>query len=293
VTPSAPTPSTSGPRAGEAFDPELIPVRDAATVMLIRDVNDNSKNATGGPGIEVFMMRRNLGAAFAGGMYAFPGGAVDEADRAPEVEELCIGRSATDVSALLKMDSGGLAWWVAVVRECFEEAGVLLAHTSDGATVRLDGPLSVRLSSARREVHDGSLSLLDLCRTEQLQLDISDVHYVAHWVTPVGERRRFDTRFFVAPAPAGQTPLHDGGETVDSLWVQPADALQRMARKELALLPPTVAMLRWLEPHHCTADVLAAAATIGIPPRILPELITGPDGKFSGVRLPDGTVMGA
>ncbi len=84
------------------FDPTTVPVRDAATVMLVRD---------GEAGLEVFMMRRNLGASFAGGMYAFPGGAVDAADRTAEVEALVDGRTDADASRLLELDRGGLAFW--------------------------------------------------------------------------------------------------------------------------------------------------------------------------------------
>jgi hypothetical protein len=117
------------------------------------------------------------------------------------------------------------------------------------------------------------------------------VHYVAHWITPIAEKRRFDTRFFVARQPEGQTPLHDGSETVDSLWTRPVDALARMAAKEIALLPPTIAMLKWLEPFATADDAIDGGARIGIPPCILPVLLTGPDGKFSGIQLPDGSVM--
>lgn len=282
MTPVSATTSPSTPD----FDPTTVPVRDAATVMLVRD---------GESGLEVFMMQRNLGASFAGGMYAFPGGAVDAADRTAEIEALVDGRTDADASRLLELDRGGLGFWVAVIRECFEEAGVLLAHTADGSTVRLDGDAAreARFAEARRAVHDGSLPLLDLCRSEGLRMDLTHVQYVAHWITPVGERRRFDTRFFVAAAPEGQTPLHDGSETVESLWVRPGEALDRHAAKELGLLPPTVAMLRWLAPLATAADAVTAGAAIGIPPCILPVIEFGPDGRVTGVRLPDGSSMTA
>ena len=94
-------------------------LRDAATVMLVRD---------GNAGLEVFMVRRTLSAAFAGGMYVFPGGAVDAADGGAEVEPLCDGVTDAAASAQLELPAGGLAFWVAAIRECFEEAGVLLAR---------------------------------------------------------------------------------------------------------------------------------------------------------------------
>src|SRR5205809_8082978 len=103
---------------------EPIAVRDAATVMLVRDATPGD----GGGPLEVFMLRRNLNSDFVGGAYVFPGGAVDEADRHADLESICEGRSDDQASQLLQIDSGGLAYWVAAIRECCEEAGVLLAY---------------------------------------------------------------------------------------------------------------------------------------------------------------------
>src|SRR4051794_41400192 len=110
-----------------------IAVRDAATVMLVRDASDAG-------GMEVFMLRRNLKSDFVGGAYVFPGGAVDEADRHADLERVCTGRSDDQASVLLGVDSGGLAYWVAAIRECFEEAGGLLATPDDGGVVSLADP---------------------------------------------------------------------------------------------------------------------------------------------------------
>src|SRR5581483_1632353 len=111
--------------------PVTVEVRDAATVMLVRD---------GAGGLEVFMLRRNLNSDFVGGAYVFPGGAVDVADRHADLEAVCEGRSDDQASQLLEIDSGGLAYWVAAIRECFEEAGVLLAYDAGGQLVSLADP---------------------------------------------------------------------------------------------------------------------------------------------------------
>ena len=199
--------------------PGVLVPRDAATVMLLRDGPD---------GVEVFMMRRTLNAAFVGGFYVFPGGAVDAADRAAEVEASCVGLTDADASEQLSIPSGGLAFWVAAVRECFEEAGVLLAAGADGTLVHFaDDRSEHRFEAHRRAVHAGERRLIDICADEGLRLAVGDIEYVSHWITPVGEPRRFDTRFFVARAPIGQEPLHDDHETIASLWVRPADALAR------------------------------------------------------------------
>ncbi len=272
---SAPEPSSSTP---SRIDPSLVPVKPAATVMLVRDALD------GAPGIEVFMLRRTANAVFGAGMFVFPGGRVDGVDGADDIARFCHGLDDAAASRQLGIDHGGLAFWVAAIRECFEEAGVLLAARRDGA------PLALR-NEDRHEIHDhdSSLSLVELCRRDDLVLDLSTTHYVDHWITPIGEQRRFDTRFFVTESPVDQEPLHDDKETVESLWVRPDEALRMQADGELTMMPPTMANLRFLEPHATTAAVLAAAALVENPPCVLPRIRRGPDGRITGVAMPGDT----
>ncbi|NBY57723.1 MAG: hypothetical protein EBQ57_05295 [Actinobacteria bacterium] len=148
------------------------------------------------------MLQRTLRAAFARGMYVFPGGRVDDADAAAELEHFCVGMTDAEASTQLQLPHGGLAYWVAAIRECFEEAGVLLARREAEADfVAFDSPeVIAHFNELRTTVHDGNLSLLQLCRNERLVLAVDQIKYVSHWITPVGEARRFDTRFFVARA---------------------------------------------------------------------------------------------
>lgn len=256
------------------FDPTSVPVRDAATVMIVRDA------AGGGAGIEVFMLRRTGNASFGAGMYVFPGGRVDREDAGTEIAPYCRGLDDAEASARLGIDGGGLAFWVAAVRECFEEAGVLLAEPRNG------GPLALR-NADRHAVHDGTLSMVELCRRDDLVLDLSTTHYVDHWITPVGERRRFDTRFFLTEAPDGQEGLHDDKETDDSIWVRPEDALAMADAGELLMMPPTVANLRFLAPHASADAALAAGAAVERPRATMPKLRYGQDGRVVGVVMPD------
>jgi hypothetical protein len=138
----------------------------------------------------------------------------------------------------------------------------------------------------RHEVHDSSLSLVELCRRDDLVLDLSTTHYVDHWITPMGEQRRFDTRFFLTEMPDDQEPLHDDGETVDSLWVRPADALAMQAAGELTMMPPTMANLRFLAPHASAAHALTAGAAVERPACTLPKLRRDDDGRIVGVSMP-------
>ena len=265
----------SNPPARTPIDPELVPIKPAATVMLVRDAVD------GESGVEVFMMRRTASAVFGAGMYVFPGGRVDGVDGADDIAPFCRGLDDASASEQLGIDRGGLAYWVAAIRECFEEAGVLLAQRRDG------GPLELR-NEDRHEIHDrdSSLSLVALCRRDDLVLDLSTTHYVDHWITPIGEQRRFDTRFFLAEMPGDQEPLHDDKETVDSLWVRPAEALRMQADGELMMMPTTMANLRFLDPHPTAAAALAAGAAIEQPPCILPKIRRDADGRIVGVAMP-------
>ncbi|MEI7754003.1 MAG: NUDIX domain-containing protein [Actinomycetota bacterium] len=262
-------------------DHSLVPIRPAATVMLVRDTAEHD-------GIEVFMLRRTLQAAFAGGMYVFPGGRLDDVDHGPAMEAMCDDLSDLRASELLQIEQGGLAYWVAAIRECFEEAGVLLARSAHtGHEIRFDeADVIDRFSAARHLVHDGHLDLIELCQREGLRLMTDAIFYTAHWVTPMGETRRFDTRFFLARAPHAQEPLHDDSETIASLWVRPTVALERERAGELMMLPPTIACLKFLEPHAQADHALAAAAAVGVPPRILPKVRSNEPGRPIQVVLP-------
>ena len=273
---SADKPSTDAP-----FDPAAVPIRAAATVMLVRDHPIN--------GLEVFMLQRTLAAVFAKGMYVFPGGRVDANDNEEQLEAICDGLDDEEASALLGIPNGGLSYWVAAIRECFEEAGVLLARpTSSNELIRFDTDTALqnRFNAARHEIHDGKMSLVELCTTENLRLVTDNIHYVSHWITPLGEPRRFDTRFFIARAPEAQEPLHDDNETIASLWVSPIEALDRHARGDLAMIPPTTSNLQFLAPHGTTTDALNAAKKIGTPTAILPKLKTDAEGKVIGIAMP-------
>src|SRR5271168_966634 len=104
----------------------VVPARDAATIMLVRDTL-----VDGAPTLEVCMLQRHLNSDFVGGAYVFPGGKVDDEDRTPAAEEACALRTDAEASAMLGVESGGLAFWVEALRECFEEAGVLIAYQAD------------------------------------------------------------------------------------------------------------------------------------------------------------------
>lgn len=261
------------------FGTAPIPVRPAATVMLVRD---------GDAGLEVCMLRRNLQSDFVGGAYVFPGGGVDRADGAPEVERLCDGLTDAEASRQLKVPAGGLAFWVAAVRETFEEAGLLPARWADGRPVRFDDPVvAARFAAHRRAVDSGERRLAAIFVEEGLRFDLSAMHYVSHWVTPPGSPRRYDTRFFVAAAPEAQRAVEDDREVIHARWITPADALAAQASGELVMLPPTIANLQMLATSGDVAGALATAAALEEVPAVIPRVLTRLDGSATIVMPGD------
>jgi 8-oxo-dGTP pyrophosphatase MutT (NUDIX family) len=233
-------------------------IREAATVMLLRDA----------PELQVFMLRRNPRILFAPGASVFPGGAVDADDRDPELFARCRGCDDAGASRLLGHDRGALGYWVAAIREAFEEAGVLLA---DPGSVGLEG-----LPDARAALARGERTFLDLVVADDLVLDCGALHPFAHWITPPRAPRRYDTWFFAAAAPEGHTYRHDDHETVASGWVTPERALRLGAAGDIELIRPTQRSLELLADFRSSAgflDAVAAAAATSAGP-----LLQGPVG---------------
>ena len=202
--------------------------RPAATLILLRD-------AAQGP--EVFMVERSHAADFVAGAYVFPGGAVDDADAHPDMQARVLGLSNAAASRRLGVAENGVGYWVAAVRECFEEAGILLAVDRDGAPIAPERMLE--LGSYRDRLNAGKVGFLEFLEREALYLPCDRIAYFAHWITPPARSRRYSTRFFVALAPAGQVGSHDAGETVSHTWIRPAEALARFEQGTLTLVNAT------------------------------------------------------
>jgi 8-oxo-dGTP pyrophosphatase MutT (NUDIX family) len=265
----------------------VVPVRDAATVMLVRDAPRGARGPDDPGGLEVFMLRRNLRSDFVGGAYVFPGGGVDDHDRFSDLEPVCEGRTDAEASAQLGIDSGGLAFWVAAVRESFEEAGVLLAydgaHAGHDGLIRFDDPATIeRYAGHRRAVDAGQRRLVEVCQAEGLRLAVGTMYYFSHWITPEGPTRRYDTRFFVARAPDAQVPLHDDREVIANLWVRPSEALEAHRAGQFEMIFPTVRSLIAIERFATADQLMAAAAAIAEVPAILPRIVEDEGG---GVRI--------
>lgn len=237
--------------------------KDASTVILIRDAAAGAAAS----GIEVFLLRRVKGMAFAGGMTVFPGGGVDPSDAEAEVD--WAGPSVDWWAARFSTDAArAKALVCAAVRETFEECGVLLAGPS-ADTVVAD---TSAYAQERTQLETRELSFSDFLKRENLVLRADLLRPWANWITPVGEGRRYDTRFFVAAAPQGQIADGATSEAEEVQWQSPAAALAHWQGGGSILLPPTWSQLTALSAFGSVAEVLAAEPEI---PVILPTLITG------------------
>jgi 8-oxo-dGTP pyrophosphatase MutT (NUDIX family) len=251
-------------------DPTFVPVeaRAAATVVLLRDAEG---------GLEVLLLRRHRRSGFAAGAWVFPGGVVDAADRSPQLVHLLDGPTPEEWAARLQLaDPAEAAGYVAAaIREAFEETGILLGQPDGVADPHPD--LAHSLEVARRALLNEVISLHDVAVGNGLRLCGDALVYVAHWITPLPEPRRYDTRFFAAHAPAGaECQVHDA-EMTDSVWLRPADAVDRFRHGQLRLLPPTVHTLERLA-RYSSWEAARAELQASPVPSITPRMVPHPEG---------------
>lgn len=244
--------------------------RDAASVLVLRD-------AHGGGGIEVLMVKRHSKSDFAADMHVFPGGALEECDCGEEAAALCAGLGREEAASILGGDaepSLSLGLFVAAIRETFEETGILLAYDPSGGLVDCRGEASVRYAGYREDLKAKRISFKEMVEREGLELAVDRLVYFARWITPEVSPIRFDARFFLAAAPLCQVALHDEVETTGHVWISPTEALERCRRGEFAMLPPTVVNLMSLERYASVEEALASAAAMevtAVSPRVVEE----------------------
>jgi 8-oxo-dGTP pyrophosphatase MutT (NUDIX family) len=240
------------------------PPRASATVVLLRDEPQK--------GLQVFLLRRHTASAVLGGAYVFPGGKLDDADCAADLHTHLDQPPHTLHTALGEADlaphtAAGLH--VAAVREVLEECGVLYARLPSHTDLAHD---TAQRQSWQKALHAGQ-SFAELLAQSGLILDTQLLAPWSRWITPrmpTVTNKRFDTRFFVAVLPHGQSPVHDNIEAIDSVWLSPHDALAQYWAGDLPLAPPQIMTLVGLAKHGSTASVMAQAKKQP-PPLVMPE----------------------
>jgi len=218
--------------------------------------------------LEVFMLERHIQSDFAGGAYVFPGGTLDAGDQDPALADLVDGWR--ELAARTGEDPDRVrALAVCAIRETFEEAGVLLARNEDGGPVRLDDP---GWHEKRTAIAGGEIDAVTLAKETGIRYAADLLRFWQRWVTPIFAPKRYDTRFFVAVMPEGQSPLHDDVETTASTWVRPADAIARGRSGRLTIIFPTRKTLESLDGLETTSAVFDAATSRSTEP-ILPRFV--------------------
>lgn len=224
-----------------------IPIEPAATLVLVRDSHE---------GPQVLMQQRNPKAVFVGGAWVFPGGKLDPDDNDPIWTSLVGDFDEAKATQLLGIEAStnpynldqihsheaalqhnvtALAYWIAALREAYEEAGLLLTHQFLTQQQR---------DAWRSELLAESQTWKQLFQNEKLSLDIEQIHYLSHWITPPENPRRYDTRFFITIAPPDQVPSHEDYEAIQTRWLTPQAALDACAKGEMTLIFPTFMTLK-------------------------------------------------
>ncbi|EHK83687.1 NUDIX hydrolase [Saccharomonospora azurea] len=260
-------PASVVPPMSKKTPSDPVPAKDSATVVLVRDAADGS-------GVEVFLQRRVKTMAFASGMTVFPGGGVDERDADASVG--WVGPAPAQWARWFSCPEPlARALVCAVVREAFEESGVLLAGTPSDVVA----DTSV-YADARAALTSGTLSLAEFLADAGLVVRADLLRPWANWVTPEEEPRRYDARFFVAALPQGQVADGATSEAESTCWQRPADAIADAEAGRAALMPPTWHTLDEIGRFGSTTEVLACERSIR---RIMPRLVR--DGERVVVEL--------
>ena len=222
--------------------------RPATTVLLLRP----SKAGDADSGLEVFMVVRHQQIDAFSGALVFPGGKLEDADGDPRLRARCGGAE--------KCSDEELKFRVAGVREAFEECGVLLARKRGQRALVAAAELKGIEARWRAKLAKDEATIVDLAEAEDLEIATDLMTPFAHWITPTFAPRRFDTWFFLAEAPEDQVALHDGSESVDSVWIKPQQAIDEAAAGKRTLVHATFKNLELLVEGGTVGGAIAQAS---------------------------------
>jgi glyoxylase-like metal-dependent hydrolase (beta-lactamase superfamily II)/8-oxo-dGTP pyrophosphatase MutT (NUDIX family) len=242
-------------------------LRAAATIVLARE---------SASGMQVLLLQRNPTAAHFAGAFVFPGGTLEAGDLDPAIWRRVQGLTAQDADRRLRLESGALGYWVAAVRECYEEAGILLAV--DAQQHLLTASRVNELAQQREALNSGALQFRDFLQQQDLFIPADRMAYLAHWITPNVQPRRFDTRFFLMPAPVDQNVQLDNTEIVGSRWLGAREVLERVKRDEIKMVRATQSIIASLKKFDAPDSALQHLLAVNHVPTNRPCLAQGRDG---------------
>ena len=212
-------------------------------------------------GVQVFMMKRSLRSSF-GGIWVFPGGILEDQDQDIVKKNYCNGIDEKKAKAILNYDQESLTYWIASLRETFEETGALIANRDNNSFFTPTEDEAINLERLRSDLNNGKISFISILKQLKLKIALERLIYISHWITPDVETKRYTTRFFLTSLNEEVTMTHDDLEGTDSKWIGINEALEAHKAGRISLIMPTIKNLESISSYKNTQEMISAKNAI-------------------------------
>ena len=212
-------------------------------------------------GVQVFMMKRSLRSSF-GGIWVFPGGILEDQDQDIAKKNYCNGIDEKKAKAILNYDQESLTYWIASLRETFEETGALIANRDNNSFFTPTEDEAIILERLRSDLNNGKISFISILKQLKLKIALERLIYISHWITPDVETKRYTTRFFLTSLNEEVTMTHDDLEGTDSKWIGINEALEAHKAGRISLIMPTIKNLESISSYKNTQEMISAKNAI-------------------------------
>ena len=224
----------------------------SSSLMIVRDSDI---------GVQVFMMKRSLRSSF-GGIWVFPGGILEDQDQDIAKKNYCNGIDEQKAKAILNYDQESLTYWIASLRETFEETGALIANRDNNSFFTPTEDEAINLERLRSDLNNGKISFISILKQLKLKIALERLIYISHWITPDVETKRYTTRFFLTSLNEEVTMTHDDLEGTDSKWIGINEALEAHKAGRISLIMPTIKNLESISSYKNTQEMISAKNAI-------------------------------
>lgn len=224
----------------------------SSSLMIVRDSDI---------GVQVFMMKRSLRSSF-GGIWVFPGGILEDQDQDIAKKNYCNGIDEKKAKAILNYDQESLTYWIASLRETFEETGALIANRDNNSFFTPTEDEAINLERLRSDLNNGKISFISILKQLKLKIALERLIYISHWITPDVETKRYTTRFFLTSLNEEVTMTHDDLEGTDSKWIGINEALEAHKAGRISLIMPTIKNLESISSYKNTQEMISAKNAI-------------------------------
>ena len=224
----------------------------SSSLMIVRDSDI---------GVQVFMMKRSLRSSF-GGIWVFPGGILEDQDQDIAKKNYCNGIDEKKAKAILNYDQESLTYWIASLRETFEETGALIANRDNNSFFTTTEDAAINLERLRSDLNNGKISFISILKQLKLKIALERLIYISHWITPDVETKRYTTRFFLTSLNEEVTMTHDELEGTDSKWIGINEALEAHKAGRISLIMPTIKNLESISSYKNTQEMISAKNAI-------------------------------